>query len=123
MAYEPRLIIQIPGGGAIERQLDDDPPAPVGTGLVVVDVGATDAHGNLEPPAAGEVVLSVPSPPALSRDPDAVRRAITRAGAGSEPLVVQVEAAEALPVADLGLVLEAAGRVDRPVILRVMRNV
>ena len=123
MAYEPRLIIQIPGGGAIERQLDDHPPAPVGTGLVIVDVGATDSQGNLEAPGAGQVVLSVPAPAALSRDPDEVRRAIAAAGSGTEPLVVEIEAAEALSEADLKLVLEAAGRAQRPVILRVVRNV
>lgn len=123
MAYEPRLIIEIPGGGAIERQLVDDPPPPVGTGLVVVEVGATDASGNLEPPAAGERVLSVPAPAALTRDPDEVRRVIDQAGTGTAPLVVEIEAAETLTEAELKLVLDAAGRTDRPVILRVIRNV
>jgi hypothetical protein len=123
MAYEPKLIIQIPGGGAVERQLVDNPPAPVGTGLVVVEVGATDAEGNLEPPAAGEIVLSVPSPAALSREPDVVRRVVAEAGTGTQPLVVEVEAAEALTEAELKLVLDAAGRAHRPVILRVIRNV
>jgi hypothetical protein len=123
MAYEPKLIIQIPGGGAIERQLVDHPPPPVGTGLVVVDVGATDAEGNLEPPPAGETVLSVPSPAALSREPEAVHRVIAEAGAGTQPLVVEVEAAEELTEANLKLVLDAAARAHRPVILRVMRNV
>lgn len=123
MSYEPKLIIEIPGGGAIERQLVGDPPAPVGTGLVVVEVGATDAEGNLEPPSGGEVVLSVPSPAALTRDPDATRRVIDRAGTGVAPLVVEIEAAEALTEAELKLVLDAAGRADRPVILRVIRNV
>ncbi|HLY49770.1 MAG TPA: hypothetical protein VKR21_11290 [Solirubrobacteraceae bacterium] len=122
MAYEPKLIIQIPGGGAIERQLVDDPPPPVGTGLVVVDVGATDAEGNLEPPAAGEVVLSVPAPGALTRDPDRLHRVLARAEAGAEPLVVEVEVAEGLSEAELKLILDAAARARRPVILRVMRN-
>ena len=123
MSFEPKLIIEIPGGGAIERQLVDNPPPPVGTGLVVVEVGATDAEGNLEPPAAGEVVLAIPSPAALTRDPEAVRRVIDRAGTGVAPLVVEIEAAEGLAEAELKLVLDAAGRADRPVILRVIRNV
>lgn len=122
MVYEPRLIVQIPGGGALERQLVDHPPPPVGTGLVVVDVGATDAGGNLEA-TPGEVVLSVPAPAALTRDPDAVRRVLDRAGTGTQPLIVEVEAGEALSEAELKLVLDAAGRADRPVILRVIRNV
>lgn len=123
MAYEPKLIIQIPGGGALERQLEESPPAPVGTGLVVVDVGATDAQGSLEAAAAGEVVLSVPSAQTLTRDPDEVHRVIARAGTGVEPLVVEVAAAEQLTEAELKLVLDAAGQADRPVILRVIRSV
>jgi hypothetical protein len=123
MAFEPKLIIEIPGGGAIERQLVDDPPPPVGTGLVVVEVGATDAQGSLNPPAAGQVVLSVPAPAALTRDPDAVRRVIDQAGTGVAPLVVEIEAAEALAEAELKLILDAAGNATRPVILRVLRNV
>jgi hypothetical protein len=123
MAYEPKLIIQIPRGGAIERQLEDDPPAPVGTGLVVVDVGATDAEGALEALAGGEVVLSVPSPQTLTREPDELERVVARAGTGQEPLVVEVEAAEELTEAELKLVLDVAARADRPVILRVIRNV
>ncbi len=123
MAYEPKLIIQIPGGGAIERQLVDDPPAPVGTGLVVVDVGATDGRGSLEALTAGEVVLSIPSPAALPAEADELRRILSRSGAGSQPLVVEIEAAEALSEFHLKLVLDAAGGADRPVILRVIRNV
>jgi hypothetical protein len=117
------LIIQIPGGGALERHLVDDPPAPVATGLVVVDVGATDDEGSLEALTAGEVVLSVPSPAALTRDPGELRRVVARAGPGLQPLVVEAEAAEALSEAELKLVLEAAGHAERPVILRVIRNV
>ena len=123
MAYEPKLIIQIPGGGAIERQLVDDPPAPVGTGLVVVDVGGTDAHGNLEALTAGDVVLSVPSPAALPQDADELRRVLSQPAAGTQPLVVEIGAAEALSEFELKLVLDAAGRAERPVILRVIRNV
>jgi hypothetical protein len=122
MAYEPKLIIQIPSGGAIERQLVEQPPAPVGTGLVVVDVGATDAAGNLEASVGGEVVLSVPAPAALMRDPDEIRRVLGRSGAGSEPLVVEVTAAEELAEAGLKLILDAAAGAQRPVILRVIRN-
>jgi hypothetical protein len=88
---------------------------------VVVEVGATDALGNLEPPDGGEVVLAVPAPEALHRDPDEVHRVIAEAVPGDEPLVVVIEAAEELLDEDLGLVLEAASRTDRPVILRIIR--
>ena len=122
MSYEPRLIIQVPRGSAVERQLEDDPPSAVAGGDVVVEVGATDAQGNLEPPAAGEVVMSVPAPQSLSREPDEVRRVLVQAGTGVEPLVVVIEAAEELTDADLGLVLDAAFHTDRPVIVRIIRN-
>jgi hypothetical protein len=44
------------------------------------------------------------------------------AGTGTEPLVVVIEAAEELTDADLGLVLDAARRAPRPVILRIIRE-
>jgi hypothetical protein len=115
---EPRLIIQIPRGGALARALE---------GLreegVVVELGPTDPEGNLEAETAGEVVLSVPSPETLEREPDEVRRVIARAGTGTEPLVVVVEAAEELRQDELASVLDAAGEASRPVILRVVRQV
>lgn len=118
MSRRPRLIIQVPGGGAVARQLSAHAPDDV-----VVDVGPTDADGNLEPPAAGEVVLSVPSPEALARESAEVRRVIARAGTGVEPLVIVVEAAEDLRDDELAAVLDAAGHAPRAVILRVARNV
>lgn len=91
-------------------------------GEVVVEGGPTDEDGNLEAASAGEVVLSVPSPETLSREADVVRRVIARAGAGVEPLVVVVEAAEELREEELAMVIEAAEHTPRPVILRVVRN-
>ena len=69
MAYQPRLIVQLPRGSAVERQLSVQAPQSVANGEVVVIAGPTDANGHLEPPAAGKVVLSVPSPEALARRP------------------------------------------------------
>jgi hypothetical protein len=117
-----RLIIQIPRGGAVERQLDAQPPASVAGDEVVVEIGATDADGNLEPTTAADVVLSVPSPEALVREAEAVRRVIAHAGTGVEPLVVEIAAAEELREEELSGLLEAAGHASRPVILRVIRN-
>jgi hypothetical protein len=120
MAYEPRLIIQVPRGGAVDRQLSAQAPQSVANGEVVVEVGPTDAGGHLVPPAAGQVVLSVPSPEALAREADEVRRTIAGAGTGTQPLVVVVEAAEELREDELAAILEAAGRTSRRVILRVI---
>jgi hypothetical protein len=122
MANEPRLILQLPRGGSLERQLSARGPAAVSSGEVVVELGLTDALGNLRPPDAGEVVLSVPSPQALLREPDAVRRVIAGAGTGVEPLVLVVEAAEELRDEELAAILGAAGHSRRAVILRVIRN-
>jgi hypothetical protein len=122
MAFQPRLIIQLARGGAVERQLSAEAPPRVASGDVLVDVGDADAEGNLEPPAAGQVVLSVPSPEALAREADEVRRVIGGAGTGAEPVVVVVEAAEELRDDELEAVLEAADHTPRNVILRIMRD-
>lgn len=122
MAYETRLIIQVPRGSAVDRQLSSQAPRSVASGEVVVIGGPTDAEGYLEPPAAGEVVLSVPSPEALAREAGEVRHVIAGAGTGVEPLVVEVEAAEELREDELAAILEAAGHTSRGVILRIMHD-
>jgi hypothetical protein len=116
------LIIQVPRGGPIDRQLKEQAPPSVASGEVVVEALASDAEGNLDPPATGEVVLSVPSPESLSREAGEVRRVITQAGTGIEPLVIVIEAAEELRDDELAAVLDAARRAPRAVILRVIRN-
>lgn len=122
MAYQPRLIIQLPSGSAVDRQLSAQEPQSVASGEVVVEVGPTDAEGHLEAPAAGQVVLSVPSPEALEREAGEVRRVIGQAGTGVEPLVVVVEAAEELREGELAAVLDAASHTSRAVILRIIRD-
>lgn len=122
MADQPRLIIQLARGSAVQRQLDDSAPEALTSGEVVVEVGPADARGHLEPPAAGQVVLSVPSPEALAREAGEVRRVVAGAGEGTEPLVVVVEAAEELRDDELVALLDAAGHASRAVILRIMRD-
>jgi hypothetical protein len=106
----------------VERSLRSEAPPSVAAGDVVVEGGPTDDEGNLEAAAAGEVVLSVPSPEALSRKADEVRRVVELAGTGVEPLVVEVEAAEELREEELAAVVAAAEHTPRAVILRVVRN-
>jgi hypothetical protein len=122
MAFQPRLIVQLPRGGAVARQLSAQAPPSVAGGDVVIDAGPTDAEGNLEAPRAGEVVLSLPSPEALQREADAVRRVISQAGTGVEPLVVVVEAAEELREEELASIVDAAAHAPRAVILRIIRD-
>ena len=122
MALEPILIVQVPRDSAVERQLSAEPPQGVASGEVVVEVGPTDEKGVLEVPAAGQVVLSLPSPEALRHEPAEVRRVIDRAGTGVEPLVVVVEVAEELREEELAVVVDAASHAPRAVILRVIRD-
>src|ERR1700737_4475560 len=122
MAQQPALIVQVPRGSAVEEQLRSAAPQSVTSGEVLVTAGPADQQGHLEPPAAGKVVLSVASPEALVREASEVRRVITRAGKGVEPLVVVVEAAEELREDELAAVVAAAGQTARSVILRIMRD-
>ena len=82
-------------------------------------VAPPGVDGRLEPPAAGEGVLNVPSPEALTREPAELRRVIDGAGPGVEPLVVVVEAAEELREDELAAIVDAARRTRRSVILRI----
>ena len=118
----PRLIVQVPAGSSVDRQLAGEPPESVSSGEVVVVVGSADDAGVLEPSPIGEVVASLPSPEALRREADELRRAIRQAGPGSEPVVIVVEAAEELREDELDAALEAASHASRAAILRVMRD-
>jgi hypothetical protein len=122
MADNPRLIIQIPADGAVDRQFQTEPPASLAGPDVVVERGPTDEEGALEPPVAGQVVLSLPSPEALRRDPDAVHQVIDDVGTSTEPIVVVIEAADELREDEVAVVRAAADRAPRPVILRVIRG-
>jgi hypothetical protein len=122
VADGPALIIQVARGGLVDRQLRLERPQSVASGDVVVESGPADEAGALVPPDHGEVVLSLPSPEALARERDEVRRVIREAGPAVEPLVVVVEAAEEVREEELAPVLEAAKQSSRPVILRVIRD-
>lgn len=117
---EPTLIIQVPAGSAIERQLRGDPPPAIAGHDVLVQSAPTDDGGNLEA-LAGEVVLSVPAPEELARQADEMERVLRRPGTGTAPLVIVVEAAEELEDEHATLVLDAARRAPRQVILRIVR--
>lgn len=106
----------------MHRQLSERRPSALDPSEVAVEAGETDAEGNLEPPVAGEVVLSFPSPESLSREANEVRRVLAEVRTGSEPRVILIEAAEELTDEELGIVLEASRRAPLPVILRVIRN-
>ena len=122
MAHQPKLIIQVARGSAVERQLATSPPEALAGGGAVVETGYTTADGHLEPSDAGTVVLSVPSPEALARQADDVRRVIAGAEEGVQPLVVAQLLGGLHDDVELAAVLAAAGRASRPVILRILRD-
>ena len=122
MTNETSLIVQLPRDGAVDRQFRVDPPPSVVSGQVVLDHVPREADGRLGPPEAGEVVMSVLSPEALRREPDEVRDVIRDAPDDREPLVIIVEAAEELREEELGVVLDAAARANRRVIVRIMAD-
>jgi hypothetical protein len=123
VTLEPKLIIELPRDGSVERQLEREHPEAIASGEVVVEAGPTDEQGNLEAPAAGQLVYSVPSPEVLPREADEIREVLRRAGTGAEPLVVSVEAAEELRADELAAMLRAADHASRPAILRIVRDI
>jgi hypothetical protein len=120
---ETPLIVQVPRQGKLEASLKEAAPHGVPAGAFVVEAGNTDEHGVLEALEVGEVVLSVPSPEALTRDPAAVRHVIADAGPGNAPLVIEIEAAEELTGEELALLVQTAEQSPRPVLVRVVREV
>ena len=120
MPDQPTLIIQVPRGSAIEQQLQAAPPPAVSRDQILVQTAATDSEGNLEA-LAGEVVLSVLAPEELARRADEVEHILRRAGTGTAPLVIVVEAAEELQEDQVAPIVQAAQHTSRPVILRIIR--
>lgn len=118
MADEAAVILEVPAGSALERELRANPPA--GGRIVVVGIEPDEA-GSIPPPPVGEVVLSVLSPETLPREADELRRVIDRGPTVPEPLVILVEEAELLRDEELEPIVEAAGRGRRSVVVRVLR--
>jgi hypothetical protein len=118
---EPALIVQIARDGEVDRFFRANPSPSVTSGQVAVEHLPAGPGGRLDPPEAGEVVLSVLSPEGL-RQPDEVRQAISTAPAEHTPLVILVGAAEELREDELGVVLDAVTEAPQPVILRVLAD-
>jgi hypothetical protein len=121
--YEAELIIQLPRGSSIDDNLRAEPPASVSDGRAVVEPLDPDANGDLLPPRAGEIILTVPSPEALRREPAEIQRVVTEAAADGGPLVVLLEGAEYLRDEELEAVLTAAAQTERLLILRILEGV
>jgi hypothetical protein len=113
-------IVQLPRGSTVDQYLRTYPPPSVASGRVVLDQMAAEPDGRLGPTETGEVVMSVLSPEALTRDQQEVRDVIRHAAAGAGPLVIIVQAAEELREDELAVVVDAAARARRDVVVRVM---
>lgn len=105
----------------MDRNWREDLPPSIANGEVIVERLEPEADGSLEPPEAGEVIMSVLSPEAL-REQDEIRDVIDGAAAGEEALVILVEAAEYVREDELAAVLDAANRAHRVIILRIMAD-
>ena len=116
------MIVQLPRGGAVDRYLRTYPPPGVASGQVVVEPVVPEPDGRLGPLEAGEVVMSVLSPEGLARDQQEVRDVIRQAPDDAGPLVIVVEAAEELREDELAVVVDAAARARRDVVVRVMAD-
>jgi hypothetical protein len=119
MTSDAVVIVQLPRGSTVDQYLRAYPPPGLASGRVVLDQVAAEPDGRLGPPESGEVVMSVLSPEALTRDQQQVRDVIRHA-AGTGPLVIIVQAAEELREDELAVVLDAAAHARRDVVLRVM---
>ncbi len=113
MTSDAVLIVQLPRGGEVDRNWAEDLPPSIGNGLAVVDYLPAEPDGSLGPPPAGEVVMSVLSPEAL-RDQQRIQDVLRQAGAGDEPLVIVVEAAEYLRADSTGYLAAHDERLGRP---------
>ena len=120
-ANEPSVIVQLPRDSAIDHELHAYPLPSVASGRVVLDHVPPGADGRLEPPEASEIVMSVPSPEGL-RQPSEVRDVIEQAPDKRKPLMIIVEAAEELREEELAVVVHAAERAHRLVIIRIMAD-
>ena len=120
MTSDAVVIVQLPRGSTVDQYLRTYPPPSVTSGRVVLDQMAAEPDGRLGPTETGEVVMSVLSPEALTRDQQEVRDVIQHAAAGAGPLVIVVQAAEELREDELAVVVDAAARARRDVVVRVM---
>jgi hypothetical protein len=118
---EPSVIVQLPRDSAIDHELRAYPLPSVASGQVVLDHVQPGPDGRLEPPEASEIVMSVPSPEGLRRQSE-VRDVIEQAPDKRKPLMIIVEAAEELREEELAVVVDAAERAHRQVIIRVMAD-
>jgi hypothetical protein len=120
---QAELIIQLPRDSSVDVHLREEPPASLTDRRVVLEHLSAGPDGKLTPPEAGEILLTVPSPEALRRNPDYVLEVVTAAEEDGGPLVLLVEGAEYLRDDEIAPVLDAAAATKRVLILRILEGV
>lgn len=123
MENQAELIIQLPRDSSVDVHLREEPPASLTDRRVVLEHLSAGPDGKLAPPEAGEILLTVPSPEALRRNPDYVLDVVTAAAEDGGPLVLLVEGAEYLRDNEIAPVLDAAAATKRVLILRILEGV
>jgi hypothetical protein len=120
---DAELIVQLRRDSEVDRNFRANPPPSLANGRVALDhIAEGPAPGQLGPPEAGDVVMSVLSAEGLRSQQDELRQVVSEAPTGDEPLVIIVEAAEELREDELHVVLDAAILARRAVILRVQAD-
>ena len=123
MENQAELIIQLPRDSSVDVHLREEPPASLTDRRVVLEHLSAGPDGTLTPPEAGEILLTVPSPEALRRNPGYVLGVVTAAAEDGGPLVLLVEGAEYLRDDEIAPVLDAAAATKRVLILRILEGV
>jgi hypothetical protein len=121
VAEDVSVIIQVPAGSLVDRQLREDPPPSVISGRAVSEQVPVDAAGRIVPPEGGNVVLTFLSPESLRREAEQVRREVLEAASDAPPVVV-LQVAEELREDELAVVLQAADLAKRTILLCVLQG-
>jgi len=109
------LVVRVEASSAVARQLQDEPPAAVDSGDLVVEFFERPT-----PPKPMPVVMQVPSPEDLASRQDQLIAAVLAAGEGDEPLVINVDSADRLGDDAIEAALAINDSTMRSVILTVL---
>lgn len=113
------LIVQVPEGGRLERQLRD---GPLARETVLAPVRPV-SPGRIDPPDAAKAVFSTASPEGLVRERDELARAVAAERSDTRPVAILVEGAEELREDELAAAREAADHAHGDVILVLLRDI
>jgi hypothetical protein len=121
MVEQSGLIVRVPTGSRVARQLLEDPPPAVAESDVVIETVESSDSGKKEPPEVGPVVFVLPSPESLPGVQEELAGAVAGLEAhDDESAVIVIESAGELRDEEIRAVVDASAGVDRQVILAVL---